>query len=145
MNKSVILERRYHEKGIVYAASDIARQYGIPNMPAPHGEALTIALFKVTSARNCPKRIALKNTSAGLNLVVDVNETCNPSNPTCGLFDLSLADKRLSPDTRYNILEARFQEARCQGNFGERDLVLGPEDVVRLPAVLNAMYQKVIG
>ena len=39
-----------HEKGEVDAARDVAFQDGITHVPAPHGQALTLALLKVAAA-----------------------------------------------------------------------------------------------
>jgi len=50
----------------------------------------------------------------------------------------SLADQVLDLDEKYRILEALYQEARRLGSFGERDLLLGLQDDIRLAAALNA-------
>jgi hypothetical protein len=50
----------------------------------------------------------------------------------------SLADQVLGLDEKYRILESLYEEAVCLGSFGERDLLLGLQDDIRLAAALNA-------
>jgi hypothetical protein len=50
----------------------------------------------------------------------------------------SLAAQDLTLNEKYHILEALYREARQLGSFGERDLLVGLEDDVRLAAALNA-------
>ena len=50
----------------------------------------------------------------------------------------SLAAQPLSLEEKYRILEGLYLEARRLGSFGERDMLLGLEDDVRLAAALNA-------
>ena len=50
----------------------------------------------------------------------------------------SLAAQNLTLNEKYHILEALYREARQLGSFGERDLLLGLEDDIRLAAALNA-------
>ena len=58
---------------------------------------------------------------------------------SCASFKArSLAVQVLDLDAKYRILEALYQEARDLGSFGERDLLLGLEDDIRLAAALNA-------
>jgi len=50
----------------------------------------------------------------------------------------SVAEQVLDLDEKYRILEALYQEARGLGSFGQRDLLLGLQDDIRLAAALNA-------
>jgi hypothetical protein len=66
----VVLQGRHHEQREVHAARDVARQDGVAHVPAPHGQALAVALFEVASAHDGPLRIAGEHAPAGFDLVV---------------------------------------------------------------------------
>src|SRR5262245_40529618 len=61
-----------HEQGEVHAAGAVAGEDWIPHVPAPHWQALALAFLEIASAHNGPPRIAGEDTSAGLDLVVEV-------------------------------------------------------------------------
>ena len=50
----------------------------------------------------------------------------------------SRAEQSFDLEEKYRIIEALYLEARHLGSFGERDLLLGLHDDVRLAAALNA-------
>jgi hypothetical protein len=50
----------------------------------------------------------------------------------------SRAEQNLDLEAKFRILEALYEEARHLGWFGERDLLLGLENDIRLAAALNA-------
>jgi hypothetical protein len=45
MDQFIVRESLDHEQSKVYAASDVALEHGIANVPAPNGQTLTFALF----------------------------------------------------------------------------------------------------
>jgi hypothetical protein len=49
-----------------------------------------------------------------------------------------LAERQLTLEERFRILNALYEEARLFGHFDKDDLLLGLEDDVRLAAMLNA-------
>lgn len=72
LDEFVVRQRFYHEESKVYAARDIAPEYGIADMPAPHGQTLALAFFQVASSNDCPAFVAGKHSPACLDLIIDV-------------------------------------------------------------------------
>src|SRR5207249_6654344 len=70
-----------HEKGEVDAARDVALENGIAHVPAPHGQALTLALLKVAAAYDGPARVAGKDPPGRLHLVVEIDEASETRKP----------------------------------------------------------------
>ena len=50
-------------------------------MPAPHGQALALALFEVASAHDSPPCVTGKHPPASFNLVVEVHDAKEPREP----------------------------------------------------------------
>src|SRR5580765_1470049 len=73
VDELVVLEGRHHEEGKVHATRHVALENGIAHVPAPHWQALALALLEVAPAHDRPSRVACKHASAGLNLVVEVH------------------------------------------------------------------------
>jgi hypothetical protein len=62
-------------RGKIDAAGDVALEDGVAHMPAPHGQALALALLEVAAAHNRPPCVAGEHPPARLDLVVEVGET----------------------------------------------------------------------
>jgi hypothetical protein len=50
VDELVVLERLDHEEGEVDAAGEVALEDGVAHVPAPHGQALALALLEVAAA-----------------------------------------------------------------------------------------------
>src|SRR3954454_11934732 len=90
-----VLEGRHHEEGKVHATRHVALKNGIAHVPAPHWQALALALLEIAPAHNRPPRVACKHPSARLNLVVEVHNASEPREPTNDVhehFDLPRVD-----------------------------------------------------
>src|SRR6266545_2985802 len=74
VDELVILEGLHHEQGKVHAARDVALENGVTHVPAPHGQALALALLEVAAAHDGPPRVAGEHPPARLHLVVEVGE-----------------------------------------------------------------------
>src|SRR5205807_4835398 len=74
VDELIVLEGLHHEQGKVHAARDVALENGVAHVPAPHGQALTLALLEVAAAHDGPPRVAGKHPPARLYLVVEVRE-----------------------------------------------------------------------
>src|ERR671934_2769060 len=74
VDELVVLERLDHEQGEVDAARAVALENGIAHVPAPHGQALTLALLEVAAAYDGPPRVAGKDPPGRLHLVVEIGE-----------------------------------------------------------------------
>jgi hypothetical protein len=84
MHQLIVLDRRHHEQGEVHAAREVALEDGDAYVPAPHGQALALALFEIAPAHDGPARVAGEDPPARLYLVVEVgeaNEACEPAPP----------------------------------------------------------------
>src|SRR3954452_3283889 len=75
VNEIVILERLHHEQCEVHPARDVALEDRVAHVPAPHGQALALALFEVAAAHDCPPGVAGEHPLARLDLVVEVRES----------------------------------------------------------------------
>ena len=73
-DECVIRESGHHEEGEVDAAREVALENGVAHVPAPHGQALALALFEAASAHNGTSRVAGKHSPARLHLVVELGE-----------------------------------------------------------------------
>src|SRR6266699_509453 len=58
VNELVVLEGRHHEEGKVHATRHVALENGIAHVPAPHWQALALALLEVAPAHDRPPRVA---------------------------------------------------------------------------------------
>src|SRR5581483_11019844 len=74
VNQFVVVESFHHEEGEVDAARDVALENGITHVPAPHGQALTLALLEVATAYDRPLRVAREDQPRRLHLVVEIGE-----------------------------------------------------------------------
>src|SRR6185295_15061634 len=74
VNQLVVVESLHHEEGEVDAARHVALKNGITHVPAPHGQALTLALLKVAAAYDRPPRVAREDPPGRLHLVVEIGE-----------------------------------------------------------------------
>src|SRR4029453_298042 len=74
VDELVVLEGLHHEQGEVDASREIALEDGIAHVPAPDGQALTLALLEVAPAHDGPPRVAAKHPPHGLHVVVEVGE-----------------------------------------------------------------------
>src|SRR3954453_20159832 len=54
VDELVVLEGLDHEQRKVHAAGEVALEDGIADVPAPHRQALTLALLEVTAAHDGP-------------------------------------------------------------------------------------------
>src|SRR5439155_20040305 len=72
VDELIVLEGLHHEQGKIHAARDVALENGVAHVPAPHGQALTLALLEVAAAHDGPARVAGKHPAARLYLVVEV-------------------------------------------------------------------------
>jgi hypothetical protein len=78
----LVLEGVHHEQREIYAAREVALEDRVAHVAAPHGQAMTLALFKVAPSHDGPLRVACKHPLACLHLVVEVrvaNESCKRS------------------------------------------------------------------
>src|SRR5438132_9065701 len=78
VDELVVLESLHHEQGKVHAARKVALEDRVAHMPAPHGQALTLALLEVATAHDGPPRVAGEHAPARLHLVVEVGEASEP-------------------------------------------------------------------
>src|SRR6185437_9676404 len=78
VDELVVLESLHHEQGKVHAAREVALEDRVAHMPAPHGQALTLALLEVATAHDGPPRVAREHAPARLHLVVEVGEASEP-------------------------------------------------------------------
>ena len=74
VDELVVLEGRHHEEREVDAARLVALENRIAHVPAPHRQALALALLEIAPAHDRPARVAREHTPAGLHLVVEVGE-----------------------------------------------------------------------
>src|SRR3990172_2128142 len=79
VDELVVLEGLDHEQGKVDTARDVAIEYGVAHVPAPHGQALALALLEVAAAHDGPARVAGKHPPARFHLVVDVHDASESS------------------------------------------------------------------
>ncbi len=107
MNEFVVLERRHHEQAKVHAAHDVTSEDGIADVPAPHGQTLTFALFEVAPAHDRLPGVAGKDPLAPFHLFVkfhDASESretppvtpCNCLLDNLGVIRLSFSDSDAS-------------------------------------------------
>jgi hypothetical protein len=81
MHEFVILKGCHHEKGIVHAAGDIARENGVADVPTPHRQSLALAFFEIASSDDGPLSVTGKNSPARFHLVVKIYDAGQPSKP----------------------------------------------------------------
>src|SRR3954471_17849721 len=74
VDELVVLEGLHHEQGKVHAAREVALEDGIAHVPAPHGQALALALLEIAPAHEGPPGVACEYPPARLHLVVEVRE-----------------------------------------------------------------------
>ena len=74
VDQSVILQGVDHEEREVDAARAVAREHGVSHVPAPHRQALALALFEVAAADDRPAGVAGEDPSARFDLIVEVGE-----------------------------------------------------------------------
>src|SRR5690242_16898564 len=74
VNQLVVVKSIHHEEGEVDAVRDVALENGITHVPAPHGQALTLALLEVATAYDGPPRVAGEDPPGCLHLVVEIGE-----------------------------------------------------------------------
>src|SRR6476660_5726016 len=74
VDEVVVLQGFHHEQGKVHAARAVALEDGVAHVPAPHRQALAVALFQVAAAYDRPPSVAGKYPLACLHLVVEVRE-----------------------------------------------------------------------
>src|SRR5712671_585661 len=95
VDELVVLEGRDHEEGKVHATRHVALENGIAHVPAPHWQALALALLEVAPAHDRPPRVACKHPSGRFNLVVEVHNASEAREPTHDVhehFDLPRVD-----------------------------------------------------
>lgn len=80
-NQIVVGERLYHKEGEIHAPCQIAGEYGIPDVSAPHGKTLAFAFFQVAPANNSPLRAAGEYPIARLYLIVQISDAQKAGNP----------------------------------------------------------------
>ena len=91
VDELVVLEGRHHEEGKVHAARHVALENGVADVPAPHWQALALALLEVAPAHDGPPRVACKHPPARLHLVVEVHNASEAREPADDIhehFDL---------------------------------------------------------
>ncbi len=86
VDERVVLKGLDHEQGEIHAARDVAGKDGIADMPTPHGQTLTLALFEVASAYDRPAGGAFKDPTARFDLVVNIREGDNARDPARDLL-----------------------------------------------------------
>ena len=59
----------------------VALEDGVAHVPAPHGQALALALLEVAPAHDGPPRVAGEHAPTGLNLVVEVHRSKELADP----------------------------------------------------------------
>ena len=74
MDQLVVLQGLYHEPGKVHPAREVALQDGVAHVPAPHRQALALALLEVAPTHDRPPGVAGEYPPARLHLVVEVRE-----------------------------------------------------------------------
>lgn len=82
----VICQGSDHEEREIHAAGKVAFENGIPNMPAPNGQALSLSLFEITPANDRPLRVAGEYSSTRFDLVVKFREA-QESGKSASVFD----------------------------------------------------------
>src|SRR6185295_19101691 len=81
VDEFVILEGRHHEERKVHAACDVALEDGVAHVPAPHRQALALALLEVAPAHDGPSRVACKHPPARLDLIIEVDDASEARDP----------------------------------------------------------------
>ena len=74
MDELVVLEGRHHKESKVHATRHVAFENGIAHVPAPHWQALALALLEIAPAHDGPPRVACKHPPARLDLVIKVHD-----------------------------------------------------------------------
>src|SRR5213075_96743 len=87
VDEIVVLEGFDHEQGEVDAAREVAFEDGVAHVPAPHGQALTLAFLQVAAAHDGPARVAREHTPASLHLVAEVGEASKTRERAADLHD----------------------------------------------------------
>src|SRR5438477_5305528 len=138
VDELVVLEGRHHEEGKVHATCHVALENGIAHMPAPHWQALALALLEVATAHDRPPRVACKHPSGRFNLVVEVHNASESRDPTDDVhehFDLPRIDvlavagdmptaREDQARPRIRIVKNRLCRSRCvmvDAHRGEHD------------------------
>src|SRR4051812_35691006 len=126
VDQRVVGQRLDHEQGEVHTTREVARQYGIADVPAPDGQAFAWTLLEIAAAYNRPARIAREDPTSGLDLVVKVNHSGKTPNAR---EDLDLyaetqwidilaietdvpAAREQEPRARFGVVENRLRRAR---------------------------------
>src|SRR3989440_3924621 len=138
VNERVVLDGRHHEEGKVHATRHVALENGIAHVPAPHWQALPLALLEVAPALDRPPRVACKHPSGRFNLVVEVHNASEAREPTHDVhehFDLPRVDvlavagdmppaREDQARPRIRIIKNRLCRSRCvmvDAHRGEHD------------------------
>jgi hypothetical protein len=69
------------EQAEVDSAGALALERGISDMLAPDRQALTVTFFHITGTHYRPAYVALENSAARLDLIIDVHEAQTPGDP----------------------------------------------------------------
>jgi hypothetical protein len=100
----------------------VALEDGVAHVPAPHGQALALALLEVAPAHDSPRRVAGKDAPAGLDLVVEVGEAGEARERAADLHErFELPRVHVLPVAR-DVPPTREHEARPRGRVVEHRL-----------------------
>lgn len=69
----------------VHTAGYIALEHGLAHVPAPHRQTRACTLFKIVAAHIGPAGVAGKHPAACLNLIVDIYDAKQPTQPASDL------------------------------------------------------------
>jgi hypothetical protein len=54
MDQLFVLDGRHHEQGEVVSTRDVAAEYGITHVPAPHRQALAVTFLQLAAPNDRP-------------------------------------------------------------------------------------------
>src|SRR3954447_21142889 len=135
VNKIVVFEGLHHEQGKVHAARDVALEDGVAHVPAPHWQALAVALLEVAATHDGPAGVAGEDALSRLHLVVEVDDPGEASE-TAGDVDECLKPPRIDvlaitsdvpparehqPRPRLRVVEDRLGRSRRVTVYPPRD------------------------
>ena len=87
MDEFVVLDGHDHEEGKVYTTCDVALEDGVAHVPAPHRQALALALFEIAAAHDCPTSVTGEYSLTRFHLVVEFRDAKQPREPACDLHE----------------------------------------------------------
>jgi hypothetical protein len=74
VDEFVALEGRHHKQSKVHATRHVAFENGIADVPAPRWQALALALLEIAPPHDGPPRVACKQSSARVDLVIEIHD-----------------------------------------------------------------------